>query len=240
MTEWFAEWFGETYLELYPHRDENEAARAVDLLARHGVFAAGAHVLDLACGAGRHTTALVAAGARVTGLDLSMPLLRAARRRGIVAPLLRGDIRRLPFRAGSFDAVVNLFTSFGYFATDAEHVTTLGEVGRVLRPGGRFALDFLNAPAVRATLVPQDERVVGNRRIVQARRIDNDGRTVTKEIHLIDDGRTFTERVRLFERRDIERMLAGVGMRIDAVLGDYDGGPHGDAAPRLLVLATRT
>lgn len=239
MSEWFEEWFGDVYLELYPHRDEAEASKVVGLLRRLGVIGAGDHVLDLACGAGRHSVALTSAGTRVAGLDLSLPLLRAARRRGVTSPLVRGDMRRLPLRAGGFDAVVNLFTSFGYFATDAEHLASLGEVARVLKRGGRFALDFLNAPAVRGSLVARDERTIGGRRVVQQRRLGDEGRTVIKTIDLADEGKSFMERVRLFERADLEGMLAASGLRVDAALGDYDGNPHTPATPRLLLLATR-
>src|SRR5207244_3341028 len=102
----------------------------------------------------------------------------------------------------------------------------LGEVARVLRPGSRFALDFLNAPAVRATLVPRDERVLGRKRVVQERRISASGLSVEKTITLVDDGRTFREHVRLFERPELEAMLQGAGLRVDAALGDYTGAPH--------------
>jgi len=237
VSEWFEQWFGEAYLDLYPHRDEAEAARAVRLLAREGVVGPGRRVLDLACGAGRHATVLADAGAAVTGLDLSMPLLQAAREHGVAA-LVRADMRALPLRGGVFDAVVNLFTSFGYFRTDAEHQAVLDDVARVLRPGGHFALDYLNAPVVRATLVPRDERVVGGRRIIQERRLSNSG-TVVKTIHLADEGRSYLERVRLFERGDIERMLAAAGLAVGRVFGDYDGGAHTDASPRLILLARR-
>ncbi len=239
MSEWFEHWFGEAYLELYPHRDDAEAARVVALLARLGVVAPGARILDLACGAGRHSVALSAGGATVCGLDLSMPLLRAARRRGVTASLVRGDMRRLPLRTAAFDTVVNLFTSFGYFADDADHLAALREVARVLAPGGRFALDFLNAPAVRSGLVPRDERVVGGRRVVQERRFSDAGRTVVKSIDLVDEGRTYMERVRLFERAELESMMKTAGLRVDAAVGDYDGGPHTAASPRLMLLATR-
>lgn len=168
MSEWFEQWFGEEYLRAYPHRDDEDAERLVGLLDRCGVCRAAERVLDLACGPGRHLTALVRSGASVVGLDLSRALLQAARRRG-AGTLVRGDMRRLPFRARAFDAVLNLFTSFGYFAADAEHEAVLAEVARVLRPGGRFVLDFLNAQDVRARLVAKDERRSGSTTIVQER-----------------------------------------------------------------------
>jgi SAM-dependent methyltransferase len=236
--EWYERWFGEAYLELYPHRDVAEAARAVGLLSAHGVVRSGDRVLDLACGAGRHIAALQAAGARVTGLDLSRPLLNAARASGAGA-LVRADMRRLPVRGGAMDAVVNLFTSFGYFAHDEEHDQALREVARVLAPLGRFALDFLNAPAVRAGLVARDEQTVQGRRVVQERRFAEAGRVVIKTIHLADEDREYMERVRLFERPELEQMLAGAGLAVRQVFGDYDGSPHRTASPRLILLAQR-
>jgi len=113
MAEWFEEWFGEEYLQLYPHRDDAEAARAVELLVEATGLQPHWRVLDVACGAGRHARAFRAAGARCVGVDLSAPLLRIAR--GVTdAFLVRADMRALPIRAGSMDLTVNLFTSFGY------------------------------------------------------------------------------------------------------------------------------
>ncbi len=239
MSEWFEQWFGDEYLELYPHRDDAEAAQVVDLLRRVEVVRPHTRVLDLACGAGRHAVALSAAGIRTIGLDLSMPLLRSARSRGVETALVRADMRILPFASGCFDSVVNLFTSFGYFSNDADHERALREVARVLRPGGRFAMDFLNAPAVRATLVPRDEKVLGKRRVVQERRITASGLSVEKTIRLMDDGRTFSEHVRLFERADLEALFRKAGLAVNQVLGDYGGGAHSAQAPRLILLATR-
>ena len=239
MTEWFEQWFGEEYLRAYPHRDDDDAERLVRLLGELGVAGPGERVLDLGCGPGRHAAALARRGAHVVGLDLSLPLLSAARRRR-AEPLVRGDMRRLPFGTKAFDVVLNLFTSFGYFESDEEHGLVVREVARVLRPGGRFVLDFLNAPAVRAGLVPRDESRSGGTTVVQERRISDDGRFVTKSIHVSGISRTFTERVRLYERADLERMLATSGMRLETAAGDYDGAPHGTASPRLILVGRRT
>ena len=239
MTEWFEQWFGEEYLHAYPHRDDEDAERLVRLLAAYGVVGAGERVLDLGCGPGRHAAALARRGARVVGLDLSLPLLCAARRRG-AGPLVRGDMRQLPFGTAAFDIVLNLFTSFGYFESDEEHRVVVREAARVLRPGGRFVLDFLNAPAVRAGLVARDERRTGGTTVVQERRISEDGRFVIKSIHVCGNSRTFTERVRLYGRADLERMLATSGMAPETVAGDYDGAPHGTASPRLILVGRRT
>jgi SAM-dependent methyltransferase len=239
LTEWFERWFGEEYLALYPHRDEVEAERLIALLQARGVAQRGDPVLDMACGAGRHMRALAARGARVIGLDLSMPLLLRAR--GLhERRLVRGDMRCLPFADGAFTAVLNLFTSFGYFDGDAEHDLVLREVGRVLRSNGVFVLDFLNAPRVRTTLVARDECAVGQTTVVQERRLSPDRRHVIKNIHIAHLGRSFEERVRLFERAELEAMLREAGLTPEAALGDYEGGSHSPESPRLLLLARRS
>jgi SAM-dependent methyltransferase len=238
VTEWFERWFGEEYLHVYPHHDEEEAERLVGLLAARGWIGGGQRVLDLACGGGRHAEALRRRGARVTGLDLSLLLLGAAQRRGGCC-YVRGDMRALPFADGAFDVVLNLFTSFGYFVKDGEHQRVLRAVTRVLHRGGRFVLDYLNATAIRAALVPRDERAYGDAVVVQERHITPDGRFVEKSIHLSDDTRTFTERVRLYERGELERMVREVGLRPVEALGDYAGAPHGPGSPRVILMAEK-
>lgn len=239
MSEWFELWFGEEYLRAYAHRDDEDAERLVGLLDALGVAGSGHRVLDLACGPGRHAAALTRRGARVVGLDLSRALLVAAREAG-AEQLVRADMRSLPFRSAAFDAVLNLFTSFGYFAEDAEHETVLREVARVLRPGGRFVLDFFNAPAVRAGLVARDERTTGATTLVQERWLSPDGRFVNKRIQLGGDRRTFTERVRLYERTELEAMMAAHGLRTIRAAGDYGGGRHGPDSERLILVGERT
>jgi SAM-dependent methyltransferase len=239
VTEWFEQWFGEAYLRLYPHRDDEDAGAAVALIDRL-IPLAGCRVLDLACGPGRHAAQLAARGARVVGLDLSLPLLARARMRtrGAV-PMVRADMRQLPFGAGTFDVVVNLFTSFGYFAEDAQHQAVLADAASLLHPGGAFVLDFFNAAAVRQGLVPREERVVGSQRVVIQRRIDPAGHHVTKEMQLLDDGRSFVERVRLFSGDELVTLMRNAGLDVRHRFGDYDGSPFRDSAPRAILFGIR-
>jgi SAM-dependent methyltransferase len=239
MTEWFEQWFGEEYLRLYPHRDDDEARQLATLIERHAPYE-GCRVLDLACGAGRHAVNFAERGARVVGFDLSMPLLSRARHRmDPPLDLVRGDMRLLPFRDGAFDMVVNLFTSFGYFSDDAQHREVLEGVAATLEVGGVFVLDYLNADSVRDSLVPHEERRVGNQRVAIERGISTDGRFVTKEIHLVDDGRSFAERVRLFSPDELADMISGAGLSLRERLGDYGGGALAPQAPRAIFIAER-
>ncbi len=234
MPEWFEEWFGEEYLHLYPHRDDRDAEQVVGLLTRTLPWQAGWRVLDVACGAGRHLLALERAGARPFGFDLSRALLERARA-ATCRPLIRADMRALPVRAGSMDLTVNLFTSFGYFAADEEHTDALGQMLATVRPGGWFAIDFLNAEQVRSALVPLESAQFGSLTAEVRRDLIENGRFVRKTI-IMPDGRRFEERVRLLGAPELERMIQAHGARISERFGDYLGAPLGQG-PRTILLA---
>lgn len=237
MTEWFEQWFGEEYHALYPHRDEEDARQAIALIRKAAPWREGERVLDLACGPGRHAAELERLGGRVVGFDLSRAMLRRARERSH-AVLVRGDMRALPFRAGSFALAVNLFTSFGYFLDDAEHRLVVRQVAAALAPGGHFVIDYLNSEFVRRTL-RQSESAPG-RAVRVTRRIDADSRFVIKEIELRDEGRRFQERVRLYGAEELAALLGDAGLRVVARFGDYDGGPPGPDAPRVILVGARS
>ncbi len=240
MTEWFERWFGDEYLALYPHRDEREAESALRLIESNLGGVKVVRALDLACGAGRHSR-LLRERWWTSGLDLSWALLARAREADPDGPYVRGDMRALPFEDQSFDLIVNLFTSFGYFDNDAQHLRVLAEVARVTRPGGKFVLDFLNSDHVRKTLVPKEASTIGSRSVEVRREISSDDRFVVKTIASGGESgeQTFLERVRLFDRFDLETMLEESGFGVEKVLGDYAGGAHSEVSPRTIVFATR-
>jgi SAM-dependent methyltransferase len=237
-SEWFERWFGEEYIALYPHRNAAEAEKAVALIEDTIAPARVTRALDLACGAGRHSLALCRRW-WTAGLDLSEVLLRQAKREGIDAALVRGDMRILPFRDNAFDLVVNLFTSFGYFADDASHMHVVREVARVTHSGGSFVLDFLNTSHLRSALVPYDERRIGDQIVEQRREISDDGRFVIKRICLRGTGKEFTERVRLFDPGDLSSMMIAAGFDITASLGNYDGAPLNAESPRVILFGRK-
>jgi len=237
-TEWFERWFGEEYIALYPHRNAAEAERVVSLIDRTIGSKRVSRVLDLACGAGRHSKVLCRRW-WTAGLDLSEVLLRLAHREGVEAALVRGDMRILPFRDGAFDLVVNLFTSFGYFGDDESHLHVVREVSRVTCEGGGFALDFLNTARLRNDLVPYDEREIGGQIVEQRREISEDGRYVIKKICLRGTGKEFTERVRLFDPGDLNAMMTAAGFKIAAVYGNYDGDALTPDSPRAIMFGVK-
>lgn len=236
--DWFEEWFGADYLHIYQHRDETEAERAIELIATNLAGRRIDTVLDLACGAGRHTRVLRERWWTV-GLDLSMSLLKLARMESPDSPYVRADMRELPFADESFDLVVNLFTSFGYFDDDSEHVRVLSCVCSSMKPGGTLVIDFLNASQVRRELVPYDERVENGITIEQRRAISPDDRFVEKTIRLRERGKEYIERVRLLSPGDLQRMLIASGFEVVKLFGDYGGTDWSEDSPRTILFASR-
>lgn len=137
---WWETQFDAHYLHEYeplfdPAQDRREVARLVEVLA----LPTGSRLLDCPCGQGRHARLLAEAGFAVDALDYSADLLAVARAQGVPRGLryTRGDMRALPTRwAGRFDAIVNLFTSFGFFDDPNDDRRVLEQFARALRPGG--------------------------------------------------------------------------------------------------------
>ncbi|HPF33886.1 MAG TPA: class I SAM-dependent methyltransferase [Candidatus Krumholzibacteria bacterium] len=238
---WYEIAFGAHYPALYRHRDQAEAVRAVDAVARC-VPLRNERVLDLGCGAGRHLEPLRAHGAEPVGMDLSPHLLAEARRTGAAAPLLRGDWTRIPLRDGSCGAVLSLFTAFGY-GDDPAQRRMVAEVARVLRGGGRWCLDYLNPRAVRRELAdppPPRRRELEGFRVTETRRLDGDRSRVLKTVAVERPGAeplTYTESVALLELSELDALAAAAGLARTAALGGYDGAPlDPDVSPRWLLV----
>jgi SAM-dependent methyltransferase len=235
---WYRESFGTEYLELYAHRDEGEAERHLELVERLFAAARPRAILDLACGAGRHTAALRRHGQRTLGLDLSLALLVHSP----VRPLVAGDMRRLPFVAGTFDWVLNFFTSFGYFAEERENFLVLQEVARVLAPGGGFLIDLLNLDWTLLHLKEYEHREEGGRRVEIHRGWDPAQRRLDKRIRVLEPGRqprTFLESVRAYTRDEVVIGLRWAGLEVTDTFGSFAGEPYSRDSERLILVARK-
>lgn len=242
MQEWFKESFGKDYLVIYKHRDLHGAANEVKKMAAWLHLPRGAEVLDLCCGMGRHSMALSDCGYQVTAIDLSEVLLAEARRydaEGRIA-FIQGDMRAVPLEK-PFDAVVNLFTSFGYFDNDADHVKVLFEICRLLKPGGRFIIDFLNPFFVSKHLVPYSERIDGKLTIRESRSIEEG--FVRKRIVITEEGskeRNYMEQVRLLDLAWFQSQFKAVGLELKNVYGSVDGEPFApELSPRMIMVGIK-
>ncbi|HUF19017.1 MAG TPA: class I SAM-dependent methyltransferase [Thermoanaerobaculia bacterium] len=233
---WYLEWFGEEYLDLYSYRDEEEARRQVAFF-RAKVGEVPGMVLDLACGSGRHVRELEAQGYSVAGCDLSLTILRAGLREYGPMNLARSDMRQLPFREGNFSALVNFFTSFGYFTEQEENLMVVREMSRVLRVGAPYLFDYLNMQREIENLVPDEQRLSESGPVHIQRWFDPVSRTFNKRIAI--ESKRFIERVRAYDLDEIKTMFASCQFSIDQVYGDFDGQPLDSTSPRLIVVGTR-
>jgi SAM-dependent methyltransferase len=234
---WYKDWFGEEYLELYSHRGESEAGEHVDFVERHLGGPRPRAVLDLACGAGRHTAALRRRGYRTLGLDLSLTLLARMLARGL--PRVAGDMRRLPFRDGSFEWVLNFFTSFGYFETERENFRVLEEIVRVLAPGGRFLIDLMNPGLALVNLEPCDTQELDGGRAEIERRYDAASHRINKRIVVTAPGeppRTFFESVRIYQPEEVTIGLRWAGLEVSSLFGNFHGDPYERDSERLILI----
>ncbi|MCP3920748.1 MAG: class I SAM-dependent methyltransferase [bacterium] len=240
---WYVSAFRSDYRTVYPHRDLESARDEVRALARVGLRG---RVLDLCCGFGRHTLALAEEGFDVFGLDLSADLLESAaelsgaeRLRG---RLVRADAMRVPFADASFDGIVNLFSSFGYFG-EAGDLRVLDEIARLVRSGGRVVLDLMNPDRIRARLVPESTTERDGLVLRERRSLGEGGRRVTKEVTLtLPDGATksWREDVRMYATAELEPLLAARGLAIDDVSGAFEATPFGPDAERQVITLSRT
>lgn len=242
---WYEEAFGERYLELYGHRDQDEATRALSSLFPEHTLA-GRRALDLGCGSGRYLQALFERGAWAVGLDLSPELLAAARKRlGVLERrprLVRADMRRLPFRDRSFDLTLCMFTTFGYFDPREVHFDLADEMCRVT--GSVIILDLPDAAHVEEHLVPSSQREVDGLRVEERRWIEAKPRRVCKSMRLVDPStgdirESYEERVHLFSAEEIAEMFGRAGYRVEDQLGDYEGTPWTRGSKPRMILRLR-
>jgi SAM-dependent methyltransferase len=237
---WYESWFDSPYYHiLYKHRDDTEARRFIDSLLAHLEPAAGARILDLACGKGRYSIYLANKGFDVTGVDLSPGSIAIARQyEQDQLHFFTHDMRE-PFRPGHFDYVFNFFTSFGYFEEQEDDLRVLQSVRSDLKPGGTFVLDFFNADYVRRNLVREEVKELEGIRFQLERSIEEP--YVYKRIRFSDRGRhyAFEERVRLIGKDDFKPLFREAGLAIRKAFGDYQLHPFDtDTSPRLILLAS--
>jgi SAM-dependent methyltransferase len=222
--------------------DQDQTQRQINFLKQ--TLQHDGYVLDIACGTGRHTIPLTQSGVNAVGLDLSLHLLKIAKARG-ASQLVQADMRFLPFKAGTFAAVVSMDTSMGYLPSEKEDLQSLVEIKRVLVLDGWFVLDVFSREyfvAKYADKTPTPKlHEYPSFYLQQTRTLANSGNQLhdhwTIRTKKNNQERFFEHTVRLFDREHLEAMLATVGFKVEAVYGDYEKQPYNSATPRLIILA---
>ena len=240
---WFTDWFDSIfYQKLYSHRNEEEAAKFIDQLIIELQPLARSKMLDLACGAGRHSYYLASKGFDVTGIDLASSCIRSAKKKECESLRFYQRDMRHPFGNNQFDYIFNFFTSFGYFNDPQTDNTVVQNISRALRSSGLLVLDYFNAAYSEKRLVREEIKEIDGaiyritrwvsesdffKRIVVANPI---GEILAEHV----------EQIRKISVNEFDHLLNIHGMRIQEVYGDYQLNEydHQDS-PRLILIAKK-
>ncbi len=221
-TDWFESWFDSHYYHiLYKHRNNSEAQFFMNNLTAFLKIPKGASIIDLPCGKGRHAKYLSELGYKVTGLDLSKNSIAEAK--NYESDFLHFDVHdmRNPLNQ-KYDAILNLFTSFGYFNTDEEDLLVLSNFKKALKPGCFAVIDFINIEKAIHQLVLKETKIIDGIEFNITKKIQEG--FIVKEITINDKGSIskFYEKVKCINFEKIKKYLELVGFDLYHTFGNYN------------------
>jgi SAM-dependent methyltransferase len=243
---WYEAFFGNDYIDVYGHQFTAElAAKEVAFVRKALALEAGDAILDLCCGQGRHSVLLAREGLKVTGQDLSEEYLAIAQKSagadGVALDTVHGDMRVIPFTA-HFDAVINMFSAFGYLESEEEDAKVLAAVAQALKPGGRLLMDLINREWVTSNYVANDWHSGGDGTLyLEHRDVDLvESRNHVTFTAIAPDGsrrEIVGHHFRLYTLTEIVRMLTTAGLTFVQAYGGFDGEPYGLTTRRMIIVA---
>ena len=218
---WYSSWFDTPFYHiLYKDRDNKEAGNFMDSLTSFLKLSKEAEILDLACGKGRHSKYLNELGFRVTGVDLSPKSIAFAKQFENTNLVFEEHDMSISYPK-KFDAVFNLFTSFGYFENEKDNLRTIKAIKSELKPNGFAVIDFLNAEFVKSNLVPSETKTVNGIDFNIERIIENG--YIIKKIHFNVDNKDYRyeERVRALTLSEFKNFFNEANANLLYCFGDY-------------------
>ena len=238
--KWFQYWFNSPYYHiLYSQRNDEEAEFLIDNISAHLRPKIDSRILDIACGRGRHSIYLNKKGYDVTGIDLSEQSIKYAQQfEQKSLHFFVHDMRKL-FYINYFDIALNLFTSFGYFETEKEHVNALKSFRKALKTDGTLVIDYFNTQKIIKNLTHQEIKIVDGIEF-HLHKFVAEGKII-KHINFEHKLKAyaFKERVQGFLLNDFERMLAKSGFTIAEKFGNYQLDPFNETSSDRLILVCK-
>ncbi|GBD40402.1 hypothetical protein HRbin38_00258 [bacterium HR38] len=243
--EWWQKFFDETTGQIMFHGEAwQRADQSCDSLVLLLGLQPGAKILDLACGPGRFAIPLAKRGFRVVGLDSCDVYLEQARAKaqeqGLQIEFVGGDMRAIPFE-NEFDAVINVFTSFGYFERDKDHLQVLKEVHKSLKPGGRFLLELINRDWLIKNFRPRNWHEYPGFFVLEESAMDFARNRIESRWIVLKgaERKEYTLSLRVFTLAELLELFAQAGLKVLGYYGGLRGEPWTLEANRLALLADR-
>ncbi|MFK7782596.1 class I SAM-dependent methyltransferase [Psychroserpens sp.] len=235
--QWYASWFDTPFYHiLYKDRNDSEAQLFMDNLTEYLNIPEHGEILDLACGKGRHSMYLNSLGYNVTGADLSENSIAYAKQ--FENETLKFEVHDMCKPYGkAFDAVFNLFTSFGYFENEDDNLKTIEAIKANLNDYGFGVIDFMNSDFVINNLVDENIKTVDGIDFKQNRHLENGYIIKTISFNANGQDYSFQERVKALTLKDFEILFENAGVYLLDVFGDYKLSPfHKDTSERLIMI----
>lgn len=238
-TDWFTSWFNTPYYHiLYKDRDDIDAQVFMRNITSFLKLPKGSRIADIPCGKGRHSVYLNSLGYDVIGGDLSENSIAHAKQ--FENDTLRFVVKdmREPLKY-TYDAIFNLFTSFGYVEDDNEDVLILKNLKNGLKIDGIFVLDFLNVEKVKQHIISNEVKIVDG--IVFSIRREIVNGFIEKQISFEANGEShaYIERVKYIDLEKMKGYFKKAGLKIQHVFGDYDlAAFDANSSNRLILIAS--
>ena len=233
--QWYASWFDTPFYHiLYKDRDHSEAQMFMDNLTEYLNIPEQGEILDLACGKGRHSLYLNSLGYDVIGVDLSENSISFAKKFTNESLSFKVHDMRNSF-TNQYNAIFNLFTSFGYFENDSEDLKTLQNIKSGLTKNGVAVIDFLNVTTTEKHLVPYECKTVNNIKFHIQKKIENG--FIIKHISFIIDKKPYSyfEKVKYLDLQKFEAYFKEVGLKIKHIFGNYELDAFDEATSNRLI-----
>jgi len=233
--EWWRQIFNSLYLKTDGDvvDDPQVTVKEVDTFLKILNLSPEDKILDLCCGQGPDSLELAGRGfTDVEGLDRSRYLIQKAKaqnkKEGLNVKFREGDARKLPYQPDTFDAVMILGNSFGYFETPQDDVRVLKEVFRVLKPWGKILIDVADGDYLKRRFQPRSwEWIDKNYFVCRERSLSLDKqRLISREVvtHVgkgVIADQFYAER--LYTRKSMEELLKTIGFTDITVHGEMSG-----------------
>lgn len=220
--DWFKSWFNTHYYHiLYKHRDNAEANTFIGNLVQKIQLREGMYVADICCGKGRHSIELSQYQLRVWGMDLSENSIEEARANGNF--LTKFDVHdiRVPFPETNFNAIFNLFTSFGYFEDTQDDLLSLNNIANALMSNGNFIQDYIHADYFTRNFPISEIKTIDSVKFEIEKYVENG--YIIKQIQVFDQdhSETFYEKVKIYSLDELRHLHELSGFVVENVWGDY-------------------